>query len=148
MMTTLNDRRNAATGVEAAFAKVLAEVMRVDQVSIDSHFFDELGADSLVMAHFCARVRKRGNLPPVSMRDVYRYPTISSLAAGLAAAAPLGAEPPARAAVEAPTPTNTREYILCGALQALFFLSYSYAGVLAVAVGYIWVSAGSNAVEI
>ncbi len=148
MTTTLNDRRNAATGVEAAFAKVLAEVMRVDQVSIDSHFFDELGADSLVMAHFCARVRKRGNLPTVSMREVYRYPTIRSLAAGLAAAAPLGAEPPARAAVEAPTPTKTREYIPCGALQALFFLSYSYAGVLAVAAGYTWVSAGSNAVEI
>src|SRR5207247_10302727 len=80
MTTTLNDRRNAATGVEAAFAEVLAEVMRVDQVPGDSHFFDQLGADSLVMAHFCARVRKRGNLPPVSMRDIYRYPTIRSLA--------------------------------------------------------------------
>jgi non-ribosomal peptide synthetase-like protein len=148
MTTTLNDRRNAATGVEAAFAEVLAEVMRIDQVSVDSHFFDEICADSLVMAHFCARVRKRGNLPPVSMRDVYRYPTIRSLAAGLLAAAPLGVNPSARAAVEPPTPTNTREYILCGALQALFFLSYSYAGLLAIAAGYTWVSAGANAVEI
>ena len=94
-----NQSEPATNGVESTFAEVLAEVMRVDRVSVDSHFFDELGADSLVMAHFCARVRKRGNLPPVSMRDVYRYPTIRSLAAGLAAAAPLGAGPLARAAV-------------------------------------------------
>src|SRR5438445_13051581 len=50
-------------------------LFRSDRVSVDSHFFDELGADSLVMAHFCARVRKRGNLPSVSMKDVYAHPT-------------------------------------------------------------------------
>src|SRR5947207_15584261 len=135
-MTTALDFRDRVIDVESIFAEIFADVLRVDRVSVDSHFFDGLGADSLVMAHFCARVRKRGNLPPVSMRDVYAHPTIRSLAAAVVAAALLGAERPARAAVEAPTPTNTREYILCGALQALFFLSYSYAGVLAVAVGY------------
>ena len=85
MTTTLMDTRDAVpTGVEAAFADVLAEVLRVERVSVDSHFFDDLGADSLVMAHFCARVRKRGNLPSVSMKDVYAHPTIRSLAAALA----------------------------------------------------------------
>ena len=49
----------AATGLEATLAEVLAGVMHTDQVPAGSHFFDELGADSLVMAHFCARVRKR-----------------------------------------------------------------------------------------
>ena len=137
------------TGVEAAFAEVLAEVLRQDQVSVDSHFFDDLGADSLVMATFCARVRKRGNLPPVSMRDVYRSPTIRSLAAALADGAPRPAEPLIAAAVsQAPTPTSTREYVLCGALQALFFLTYTYVAVLAVAVGYTWVSTGASAVAI
>ena len=48
--------------------------MRAEQVPADSHFFDDLGADSLVMAKFCARVRKRGDLPPVSMKDIYRHP--------------------------------------------------------------------------
>ena len=37
----------------------------------DSHFFDDLGADSLVMAKFCARVRKRADLPSISMKDIY-----------------------------------------------------------------------------
>src|SRR5436309_8982265 len=71
-----NVRNAAVAGVESVFAELLADVLRVDRVSVDSHFFDDLGADSLVMAHFCARVRKRGNLPAVSMRDVYRHPTI------------------------------------------------------------------------
>src|SRR6266478_2621499 len=144
----IEDRCTAATtGAESIFAAVLADVLRVDRVSVDSHFFDELGADSLVMAHFCARVRKRGNLPSVSMKDIYRHPTIRSLAAALADVAPRSARPSLSAPVEAPTPTSTREYVLCGALQALFFLTYCYVAVLGIVEGYEWVSAGSNAVE-
>src|SRR6266702_3684539 len=124
----IEDRGSAATtNAESIFAEVLADVLRVGNVSADSHFFDELGADSLVMAKFCARVRKRGDLPSVSMQDIYRYPTIRSLAAALA---------------------STREYILCGALQALFFLAYSYAAVLAIVAGSQWVTAGSTIVAL
>src|SRR3954451_21001836 len=109
-----NSRGTAPANVEAVFAQLLADVLRVDHVSADSHFFDNLGADSLVMAHFCARVRKRGNLPAVSMRDVYRHPTVRSLAAALAdTAAPPAAKPPGSGALEGPTPTSTREYVLC-----------------------------------
>src|SRR5437764_9237991 len=130
MSTAIEDRRRAARpGVETVFAELLAEVLHVDRVSVDSHFFDELGADSLVMAKFCARVRKRGDLPSVSMQDVYRHPTIRSLAAALADVAPRTAQPPVSAAIEAATPTSTREYLLCGALQALVLLAYSYAAV-------------------
>src|SRR5881628_2177676 len=113
----------ATTGAESIFAEVLADVLRVDRVSVDSHFFDELGADSLVMAHFCARVRKRGDLPSVSMKDIYRYPTIRGLAEAVADLAPASAKP-ASGALEPPTPTSAREYIICGALQALFYLGY------------------------
>src|SRR5205814_2647712 len=145
----IEDRGSAATtGAERIFAEVLADVLRVDRVSVDCHFFDELGADSLVMAHFCARVRKRGNLPSVSMKDVYQHPTIRSLAAALADVAPRPAKPPVSAAVEAPTPTSTREYILCGALQALFFLAWCYVAVLVISAGYAWVSAAPNVAQI
>src|SRR5712691_4521068 len=100
-----DDRHGSApTGVEAVFAELFAEVLRVDRVSIDSHFFEDLGADSLVMAHFCARVRKRGNLPPVSMRDVYAHPTIRTLAAALADGDTRPANPWVSAVVESPTP--------------------------------------------
>src|SRR6266478_8857896 len=136
------------TGAESTLAEVLADVLRVDKVSVESHFFDELGADSLVMAKFCARVRKRGDLPSVSMKDIYSHPTIRSLAAALADVVPRPVQPPVSAMIEAATPTSTREYILCAALQALFFLAYSYAAVLAIAEGDKWVSTGSSAVEI
>src|SRR3989475_2560984 len=110
----IEDRDSAATtSTESIFAEVLAGVLRVNRVSVDSHFFEELGADSLVMAHFCARVRKRGSLPSVSMKDVYAHPTIRSLAAALADAAPRSAQPPVSPAIEAATPTGTREYIFC-----------------------------------
>jgi len=139
--------RTAAPSAEGILAEVLAGVLRVDRVPVDSHFFEDLGADSLVMAHFCARVRKRGNLPPVSMKDVYAHPTIRSLAGALADVAPASAKPPAATVRELPTPTNTREYILCGTLQALFYLGYSYLGVLAAIEGFQWIVAGSAGVE-
>src|ERR1044071_5928864 len=132
------------TAAERTFAQLLAEVLRVEHLSIDSHFFDDLCADSLLMAKFCARVRKRGDLPSISMKDIYRHPTIRSLAAALADFAPR----PSRSPLEPATPTNTREYVLCGALQALFFLAYSYLAVVGVAASYQWVAAGSGTLEI
>ena len=134
------------TGVEAGFAELLAGVLHVDHVSVDSHFFDELGADSLLMAQFCARVRKRGDLPQVSMKDVYAHPTIRALAEAVALQAAPRSQLPAPPRDEPPTPTNAREYLLCGALQALFYLGYSYLGVVAAIAGFQWIVAGSHGV--
>src|SRR5207244_8194088 len=75
---------DAVTRAERTFAELLADVLRVDRLSVENHFFDELGADSLVMAKFCARVRKQGDLPSVSMKDIYRHRPIRSLPAALA----------------------------------------------------------------
>ncbi|WP_024303051.1 Pls/PosA family non-ribosomal peptide synthetase [Pseudogulbenkiania sp. MAI-1] len=146
--TTMADARSsAATSTESILAEVLAGVMGVDSVPADSNFFQELGADSLVMAHFCARLRKRGDLPSVSMKDVYAHPTIRSLAAALADVVPAAAKPPTAAALEQPTPTSAHEHLLCGALQALFYLGYSYLGVLAAIEGYQWLVADAVGVE-
>ncbi|WP_236570208.1 acyl carrier protein, partial [Streptomyces mexicanus] len=80
----------AAAAVERELAAVLADVVHTEHVPPDSHFFTDLGANSLVMAQFCARVRKRADLPSVSMKDIYRHPTIRDLAAALADASPAG----------------------------------------------------------
>ncbi|MFF4146454.1 acyl carrier protein, partial [Streptomyces sp. NPDC001698] len=95
----------SAAGTERRLAEVLAGVVGVEQVPPRSHFFNDLGADSLVMAQFCARVRKREGLPAVSMRDIYRYPTIRSLAVALCDAAPVPAPSP-NALVKAPAPAG------------------------------------------
>src|SRR5262245_19695939 len=124
------DRGDGGThAIAQGLARELAGVLRVADVPPDSHFFRELGADSLLMAHFCARIRKRGDLPAASMKDVYAHPTINRLAAALAQdAAGSAARGPA---AEPATATSAREHAACGALQALFFIGYAYLGVLA-----------------
>src|ERR1700754_3012072 len=92
---------DSLTSTERGLADVLADVMHVDRVPLDSHFFDDLGADSLVMAHFCARVRKRADLPSVSIKDVYRNQTVRSLAKALTPDAPAPADA-SRQTVEMP----------------------------------------------
>lgn len=134
------------TGIEKNLAEVLADVMCVERVSIDSHFFDDLGANSLVMAHFCARVRKRADLPSASMKDIYRHPTIRSLATGIANAAP--GEPSVPAPSDVVTPVGTVRYALCGTLQFLLFLGYLFLAGLVANRGYAWVSAGSGVIDI
>ena len=79
------DPANNLTGLaecERLFAEVLADIVGTEHVSVDSHFFDDLGADSMLMARFCARVRKRADLPSVSMPDIYKHPTIRESCSG------------------------------------------------------------------
>ncbi|MFC8514524.1 Pls/PosA family non-ribosomal peptide synthetase [Streptomyces sp. NPDC057257] len=133
------------TGTENVLAEVLAGVVKVENIPVDSHFFDDLGANSLVMAHFCARVRKRPDLPSVSMKDVYGNPTIRSLAAALdTAPAPAPAEPPA----PAPEPGSTPRHLLCGALQFLVFAAYCALAGIVMGRGYEWISAVDGVVDV
>jgi non-ribosomal peptide synthetase-like protein len=138
----------AGSPVETGLAAVLAEVLDVDSVPVDSHVFDDLGADSMVMARFCARVRKRGDLPSISMKDVYAHPTVRSLAAAFAQPAPAPVEPPAPAPVQVRPPASRLEYFLCGALQFLTFVGYTYLYAVIFVQGYEWVFAGSGPVDI
>ncbi|MGY1496543.1 Pls/PosA family non-ribosomal peptide synthetase [Streptomyces sp. QTS52] len=135
----------AGGGTEQILAEVLAAVVKTDQVPLDSHFFDDLGANSLVMAHFCARVRKRDDLPSVSMKDVYGNPTIRSLAAALTDAP---AEAPVAPPAEAPAPGSTSRYVLCGAAQLIIFAAYCFLTGLVTVEGYQWINAGSGAVDV
>ncbi|MGW2637373.1 Pls/PosA family non-ribosomal peptide synthetase [Streptomyces sp. NPDC001348] len=148
--------RSAEAKCEQRFAEVLADIVGSGHVSVDSHFFDDLGADSMLMARFCARVRKQADLPSVSMPDVYKHPTVRRLAAALtdtntktdtetrpaaqSATTPALSEPPRRA--------RNGEYVLCGALQLLFLLGYPGLTAVVAVKGYEWVSAGPNPVDI
>jgi non-ribosomal peptide synthetase-like protein len=133
---------------ETMLAEVLGELLGGPAVSVDSHFFDDLGANSLMMAHFCARLRKRDDLPSVSMKDIYRDPTIRSLAAAHVAPGPAPAQRPVPVPVEVPTTATTRQYVTCGVLQMLVFLGYSYLVAAAAVRGFTWVSEGSGIVHI
>ena len=140
-----------STPMERSLAEVLAALVGV-QVPVDSNFFDDLGADSLMMAQFCARVRKRVDLPSVSMKDVYAAPTIRGLATLLSGGdASTGLptvpgasqpRPPTRPAapVEPVYRAGTGTYLFCGLLQFLTFLAVAYGGAVLLDAGLGWVS--------
>ena len=140
-----DDYTDPATGTERALADLLASMLGVERVSVDSHFFDDLGADSLQMARFNAAVRQHADLPGVSMKDIYLHPTVRSLAAALAeAGATAQAAPgPAPASPDgAPAPAGRPRYVLCGALQLLAFLAYACVLSPVLYAGSAWVAHG------
>ncbi len=65
---------------EAELALLLAEVLKLEQVSVEAHFLDELGADSLTLASYVTAIRKHLGLRRISMRQLYQHPTIAELA--------------------------------------------------------------------
>lgn len=136
---------------EEILAEALAELLQIDQVPTDGDFFDDLGADSMVMARFCARVRKRPDLPSVSMKDIYENSTISSLATAVAQAAPEPVAPVATSmsiTEEIFLPVSTLQYVVCGTLQFLFFVGYSFLVTLITVQGYLWITLGTSFVDI
>ncbi|MEV4339895.1 Pls/PosA family non-ribosomal peptide synthetase [Streptomyces sp. NPDC049590] len=144
---TMSDTGPARKETERKLAAALAELVEAEHVPADSHFFTDLGANSLVMAQFCARLRKIPDLPSPSIRDIYRHPTIRELAEALAPAPPDGDAPadtaPVPARVPEPVPAtrvNPLHHRLCGAFQLLVFLVYSLVYGYITAGGYEWIS--------
>jgi non-ribosomal peptide synthetase-like protein len=150
------------SSTERIFAELLADVLRTDRVTVDGHFFEDLGADSLRMAQFCARVRRRDDLPALSIKDIYRHPTIGDLAAAMTKVAESTPADRARTAPTeagagkspqlAPQPPSAAApatgHLLCGALQVLALLGYAYLGALLLTWGSGWISAGSGTLDI
>jgi non-ribosomal peptide synthetase-like protein len=140
-----------ATGAETVLAGILAETAGIGAVPVEGHFFDDLGLDSLMIAHFCARVRKSGKLPPISVRDCYGHPTIRGLAASLPEGAAGDVERAAPDVVSAPrrgaAPARGRAHLVCGSLQFLVFLAYAALAGGVFSAGYEWISAGSGWVD-
>ena len=139
-------------GLAGELAAVLAEVLEVDTVAPDRHFITDLGADSLLMAKFCARARKRPGLPPVSIKDTYRHPTINALAEALAPT-PESREgtraPVSRPAPDpAPLTISLPRYHLCGLLQLLAFLGFVSVATSVMAQGFLWIAAGPGLLDV
>lgn len=154
---TSSDSGPDRTETERKLAEALADVTGAERVPVDSHFFTDLGANSLVMAQFCARIRKRADLPSPSMKDIYRHPTVRSLAEALgeAAAVPADAAAPAPATSSKPAPPpavregrKRLDHVLCGTFQLLVFLGYSLVSGFVTATGYEWVATGSGLADI
>jgi 3-oxoacyl-(acyl-carrier-protein) synthase/acyl carrier protein len=82
----IRDRSEAAflsprTGIERKVAAVWQEVLQVEKVGIHDNFFD-LGGHSLLMVRVYNKLRGLFD-KPVSMLDLFRYPTVAMLASHL-----------------------------------------------------------------
>jgi non-ribosomal peptide synthetase-like protein len=146
-----------ATPAEEALAAVLAALLGLERVSVNSHFFDELDLSSLMVAHFCARARE---LAPVSeslsVKDVYLHPSVRGLAAvlpaELAARVPVAQAPVSQAPVAqtrddlpiASARVSAVRYVTCGIVQSLIMLSAVLVGAAVLSAGYSWVSGASG----
>jgi non-ribosomal peptide synthetase-like protein len=113
-----------ATTAERVLAGLLARTLGVERVSAGAHFFDDMGANSLLLARFAAAVRKDGRYPAPSMQQIYQNPTVAALAAALDVAGPPPSGETIAAAPEV-TRTSTTRYLLCGAAQLLVYLAYT-----------------------
>jgi non-ribosomal peptide synthetase-like protein len=139
-----------AEGTETDLAGLLAGILRVERISADSHFFTDLGADSLLIARFTAAIRARGDLPAASVKDVYLHPTIRRLAAAISAAGPATATGPVSGSADRPggtadggaAPASTAQYVLCGILQLLVFAVGTWLAAVALNFGLGWITAG------
>ncbi|MDG4786628.1 amino acid adenylation domain-containing protein [Micromonospora sp. WMMD1102] len=126
---------------ESALADLLADLLRVDRVSVRDDFFTDLGADSLVMSRYCARLRERLRVD-VSIKDVYLHPTVRALAVVVAAEVPPAPPEPARPAHRVP---SDLEWYGCAVFQTLFGLGYVVLLAAVVLTGYNWITDGSGA---
>lgn len=134
----------AVTDVHRGLAAALRETLGMAEVSVDSHFFDDLAANSLLMAQFSTRVRKLGTLPAISMKQIYLNPTIRQLAAAL------GDTPLTPTVASAPAQTRTVVrgssigYVLTGVVQLLVFLLEAYLTALVLTWSFDWISAARD----
>jgi non-ribosomal peptide synthetase-like protein len=133
------------TDRERMLYTALTGIIRAEHVSTEAHFFDDLGANSLLMARVCAAIRKNPGMSNVSMRDIYMYPTISSLAYHLDSSIDRSvlATKPERFHVP-----STLSYVTCGVLQIGFLAAYMLFDLWILWSGFLWAFASQSVVDL
>ncbi|BFM05226.1 Pls/PosA family non-ribosomal peptide synthetase [Halioxenophilus aromaticivorans] len=135
----------ASTELEREICHALAELLQLDKVSVQDHFFDDLGATSLLMAKLGATLRARLPQHAIAIKDFYTSPTVAALAETLnssQADANLGVHQ------EAWYTPGRIAYWLCGCAQMAVYLTVMVA---TVALGWPvigWVTEADSAVGV
>jgi non-ribosomal peptide synthetase-like protein len=127
--------------LERDIAAILGEFLNLDQVSVEDHFFNDLGANSLLMARVCATIREKLAYSDVSMRDMYLHPSVREFSSFLLTRAPQE-QPSAR--TETAHVASDAEYYACGFLQALFYCAYVSAVGLLFIESLPWIVAATD----
>jgi non-ribosomal peptide synthetase-like protein len=127
------------TEVERILADALTGTMKIDRVSVEDNFFQDLGAHSLLMARFSAELRKRLRISSVSMRDIYLNPTIDKLARYLdSVPKEMPDQPQRKSNREQFHVPSDLAYYGCGALQSAWYAGWGLAAVWILVAGIGW----------
>jgi non-ribosomal peptide synthetase-like protein len=132
--------------LEIAMADAIRAVLKSTEASVEDHFFDDMGANSLLMAQFCTKLRESGAVADVSMRDTYQHPTIRSLATHLEST---GASKPLPLPEKIEVHHASRfAYFATGAAQALSWLVYLTFASWATIVSFGFVMEGEGLLDL
>jgi non-ribosomal peptide synthetase-like protein len=139
-----------ASETERLLVDALAATLGLGDVSVESDFFDDLGANSLLLTQFSARVRKTGRLPSLSMREIYQNPTIRRLALVLdpAGTGITGPGTESAAPRHEVVRTSTARYLATGAAQLVTLAATSYGGALLLTRGFVWSTSPTTLLEV
>ncbi|MFD7717765.1 amino acid adenylation domain-containing protein [Streptomyces sp. NPDC059814] len=77
----------AGTATERLVAGLWARVLNLERVAVTDHFFD-LGGNSIRLLSVLSALRELGTYGELSLVDLFRHPTVTSLAAHLDGSAP------------------------------------------------------------
>lgn len=142
-VSSVNEFKAPETGLQKTIAKCLADVLKIDRVSITDNFFDDLGGHSLLMAQVASEIRQRCKFE-VSMRDIYQHPTVEQLAELLNT----------RPSIQSSTKNSENyrvasnvEYYGCGALQVLYYLVMLLFGLTIMIEGISWIASASSMLD-
>jgi non-ribosomal peptide synthetase-like protein len=79
------------TALEGTLAALWSRLLKIDSVSVDDDFFENLGGYSLLAAEMVSTLRQEHGLE-LSIREVYNHPTIRELAKHLSEVQPASGE--------------------------------------------------------
>ncbi len=162
-----------STEREALLAELLADVLRLDRVSVTADFFDDLGANSLTLAAYVAAIRADTAVRKVTMKLLYQNASITDLAAAIErlsaeqtaradkpAATPVvdTNAPPASTEVSTPSVAGSGEvpdhvpspaaHVLTGVAQTLTYVSVVLASAIAFLAAYGWIDTSTSGAQL
>jgi len=123
------------TPTERLLCEALRDSLGLDEVSTEADFFADFGAHSLLMARFCAELRRRSPGSSVSMRMVYSNSTVRRLAQALEASRVAEASAQDNEPRHRPSRLS---YLSCGGLQMAAYLLIGAASILLLQASLEW----------
>jgi len=129
------------TETEATVAEALAEILSMAAVSVEDHFFEDMGANSLLMAQLSSALRERIPQANLSMREIYLNPTVTKLAKVIDSTANTASDAPP-APIEPRRPYHKASnfaYYGCGFLQLTTYILALVIGAYVFVYSYLWV---------